>query len=141
MVLEMADQAAALAENLDQEFRRIGHKVHVIINYDNFDVLPPARPTFFAMIKHNEQYALSRTRYSTNAFFRRRLGRQFAEAKLQHRLYGSFADARAVLDRDRVDSYSPSEVDTLLPAAGDRATTSRPVPAVPVPAPHTSTKE
>jgi len=61
---------------------------------------PPARSTFFAMIEHNEQYVRSRTRYSTNAFFRRRLGRQFTEAKLNHRLYRSFIDAWADLDTD-----------------------------------------
>ena len=49
------------------------------------------------MVERNAQYALSRTRYSTNAFFRRRLGNQFAAARLEQRLYGSFADARAGL--------------------------------------------
>jgi propionate CoA-transferase len=97
LVLETEEQAAALAEPLDAAFRRVGHRVHVIVNYDNFEVLGPARAAFFAMVEGNEQYVLSRTRYSTNAFFRRRLGNQFADARLEHRLYGSFADARACL--------------------------------------------
>jgi propionate CoA-transferase len=97
LVLETAEQAQTLADHLDAAFRRVGHRVHVIINYDHFDVQPPARPTFFAMVERNAQYALSRTRYSTNAFFRRRLGNQFAAARLEQRLYGSFADARAGL--------------------------------------------
>jgi propionate CoA-transferase len=100
LVLETPEQATALAEPLDAAFRGIGRRVNVIVNYDNFDVLPPARPLFFAMVERNEQYVLTRTRYSTNAFFRRRLGNQFACARLEHRLYGSFADARAGLGTD-----------------------------------------
>jgi propionate CoA-transferase len=99
--LELAtvEDAAALARQLDNKFREIGHRVHVVVNYDNFEVLPPAEARFFEMVKHNDQYVLSRTRYSTNAFFRRRLGRRFSAASLQHALYGTFADARAALDR------------------------------------------
>lgn len=48
-------QATALAEPLDAAFRGIGRRVNVIVNYDNFDVLPPARPLFFAMVERNEQ--------------------------------------------------------------------------------------
>jgi propionate CoA-transferase len=95
--LETPEQAGALAETLDKKFRDIGHRVHAISNYDNFEVLPPAAARFFEMIRHNDQYVLSRTRYSTNAFFRRRLGRRFTSASLEHRMYASFADARAEL--------------------------------------------
>jgi propionate CoA-transferase len=82
LALETAEQAAILAEGLDEAFRRVGHRVHVIVNYDNVDVLPVARPPFFAMVERTAQYALSRTRYSTNAL----LGNQFAAARLEHRL-------------------------------------------------------
>ncbi len=95
LTLSTPDEAAELAAHLDARFRGIGRRVHVIVNYDNFEVLPPASARFFAMVKHNERYSLSRTRYSTNAFFRRRLGAQFTAASLDHRLYGSFAQARA----------------------------------------------
>jgi propionate CoA-transferase len=42
---------------------------------------------------HEERYFLSSTRYSTDAFMRRRLGREFADAKLSQRIYRSFEDA------------------------------------------------
>lgn len=96
--LETADEAAELARLLDEEFRGVGRRVHVIVNYDNFEILPPAEPVFFDMIKNNERYVLSRTRYSTNAFFRRRLGQRFTQASLAHMFYGNFADARTGLD-------------------------------------------
>jgi len=70
----------------------------VIVNYDNFHLNPSASEAFFAMVKHNqEQYFLSSTRYSTNAFFRHQLGQLFTEARLEQRIYGSFDEARAHL--------------------------------------------
>jgi len=95
LMLENVDAARALHERLNDKFRSIDKQVHVITNYDNFEVLPSVAPAFFEMIEDNEKYILSRTRYSTNAFFRRRLGRQFTEARLEQRLYRTFSDARA----------------------------------------------
>jgi propionate CoA-transferase len=93
LTLETPDQAATLANHLDKEFQRIGHRVHVLVNYDNFNLLPPAQSRFITMIEQNEQYVLSRTSYSTNAFFRRRLGMQLTAARPKQRLYSSLADA------------------------------------------------
>ena len=56
------------------------------------------------MVERNAQYASPRTRYSTNAFFRRRFGNQFAAARLEQRLYGSFADARTGLNQPEKQS-------------------------------------
>jgi propionate CoA-transferase len=103
LTLSTAEDASALGSQLDAKFKAIGHRVHVIVNYDNFEVLPPAEPGFLAMVQHNQQYSLSRTRYSTNAFFRRQLGQLFTTASLQHGLYGSFAEAYAALTHDAVE--------------------------------------
>jgi propionate CoA-transferase len=107
LTLSTADDAAELAAHLEARFRGIGRRVHVIVNYDNFEVLPPASARFFAMIDHNEQrYTLSGTRYSTNAFFRRRLGAKFIAASLDQRFYSSFAEARAGISHDRLRSQA-----------------------------------
>lgn len=83
---------------LDAEFRRIGHRVHVVVNYDNFDLESSAQDAFFAMVRRNaERYFLSSTRYSTNAFYRHLLGRQFARAQLDQLIYPSFAEARRAI--------------------------------------------
>src|SRR5439155_25667698 len=87
LTLETAAEAAMVARSLNDKFKAIGKRVHVVVNYDNFDVARPAASTFFGIIRANERYVLSRTRYSTNAYFRRRLGQQFTTAALQHRLY------------------------------------------------------
>ncbi len=98
MSLETEGDADKLADYLDRYFSKLGRKVHVVVNYDNFDLGPAARDTFFAMVKHNEdRYFLSSTRYSTDAFFRHQLGEDFAEADLGQRIYHNFDEARKSL--------------------------------------------
>jgi propionate CoA-transferase len=92
------EEADKLADYLDSYFSRLGRKVHVVVNYDNFDLGPAARDTFFAMVKHNEDnYFLSSTRYSTDAFFRHQLKEDFAQADLEQRIYRNFDEARKSL--------------------------------------------
>ena len=98
MSIETEEEADKLADYLDRYFSKLGRKVHVIVNYDNFDLGPAARDTFFAMVKHNEDdYFLSSTRYSTDAFFRHQLGQDFAGADLEQRIYRNFDEARKSL--------------------------------------------
>ena len=98
LTIETVDDVRALAVYLDRQYTSFGKRFNVIVNYDNFHLNPSASEAFFAMVKHNqEQYFLSSTRYSTNAFFRHQLGQQFTEAHLEQRIYGSFDEARAHL--------------------------------------------
>ncbi len=98
MSLETEEDAEKLADYLEKYFSRLGRKVHVVVNYDNFNLARAARDTFFAMVKHNEDdYFLSSTRYSTDAFFRHQLGEDFAEADLGQRIYRNFDEARKSL--------------------------------------------
>ena len=98
MTIQTEEEADKLADYLDHYFSRLGGKVHVVVNYDNFDLSPAARDTFFAMVKHNEdRYFLSSTRYSTDAFFRHQLKEDFAEAELEQRIYRNFDEARKSL--------------------------------------------
>jgi propionate CoA-transferase len=92
------EEADKLANYLDRYFSRLGRKVHVVVNYDNFDLGPDASDTFFAMVKYNEDnYFLSSTRYSTDAFFRHQLKEDFAQADLEQRIYRNFDEARKSL--------------------------------------------
>lgn len=94
------DDARALADFLDARFSALCRRVDVVVNYDNFTLSDEAGEAFFDMVRRNtERYFLSSTRYSTNAFFRRRLGRQFTDEHLQQQVYGNFSEARAGLTR------------------------------------------
>ena len=66
------DDVRVLADLLDNRLSEMGSRVNGIVNYDNFEVSDDVTDDFFAMVRHNtEWYFLSRTRYSTNAFYRR----------------------------------------------------------------------
>ena len=96
--IETEEDAEKLADFLDQELSSLGRKVHVVVNYDNFYLAPRARQTFFEMVEHNEEnYFLSSTRYSTDAFFRHQLKEEFTEADLEQRIYRDFDEARKSL--------------------------------------------
>jgi propionate CoA-transferase len=98
MNIATEEDAEKLADYLDRWFSRLGRKVHVVVNYDNFYLGPAARDTFFAMVKHNEdEYFLSSTRYSTDAFFRHQLKEEFTEADLGQRIYRNFDEAQKSL--------------------------------------------
>ena len=98
MGLETEEEAGKLADHLDGYFSGLGRRVHVVVNYDNFHLGPAARDRFFAMVGHHEDhYYLSSTRYSTDAFFRHRLGEEFTKANLEQRIYRDFDEARGSL--------------------------------------------
>ncbi len=89
------EDAQKLADFFDRKLASFGKKVNAITNYDNFNLNPIASERFFAMVKHNhEQYFLSYTRHSTNAFFRHQLGTQFTKASLENSIYKSFEEAK-----------------------------------------------
>jgi propionate CoA-transferase len=94
--IETEEDARKLAGFLDQRLSSFERKVHVIVNYDNFYLGPRAKDAFFEMVKHNEEnYFLSSTRYSTNAFSRHQLRERFAAADLEQSIYRDFGEARS----------------------------------------------
>jgi propionate CoA-transferase len=93
------DDVRALTDFLDTRFAALGRRVNVVVNYDHFTLGDDAADAFFEMVRQNtERYFLSSTRYSTNAFYRRQMGRRFTDERLQHRIYGNFSEAHAGLE-------------------------------------------
>lgn len=92
MRLDSPADVDCLAVELDAAFARIGRKMHVVVNYDDFALAPAAEERYYEMVRRNiETHFLSSVRYSTSAFFRRKTGRGFAAANT--RLYASFGEA------------------------------------------------
>lgn len=89
-----------LSTHLDDYFSSLGQKVNVVVNYDNFFVAPMAEAAYFDMVERNTRnYFLSSARYSTDAFFRRKAGMKFSQAKAE--LYDSYSEALNKLNWDR----------------------------------------
>jgi hypothetical protein len=78
---------------------------------------------FFAMVRdHQERYDASTTRYSTQPFYRRQLGEDFAGANLERRIYPSFEEAAGALAGAAVDSGAGVRSTTAAPSSGQSRT-------------------
>ncbi len=98
LTLQSLDEVLELAAFLGRRLQALGRRVDLVVNYDNFELGRAAAPRFFQMVReHERRYFLSSTRYSTDAFLRRKLGRAFAEAKLSQQIYRSFEEAAHAL--------------------------------------------
>ena len=98
LTVNTLDEAELLASFLNRRLHELGRRVNLIVNYDNFELGDPAAPRFFEMVReHERRYFLSSTRYSTDAFLRRKLGRAFADAKLSQRIYRNFEETTHAL--------------------------------------------
>jgi propionate CoA-transferase len=98
LTLDSDVEVGRLANFLDDRFAALGRRFHVIVNYDNFALAPAAGKAFSAMVEHNqENYFLSSTRHSTNAFFRRQLAGHLAPAHLERTVYRDVEAAKGAL--------------------------------------------
>jgi propionate CoA-transferase len=99
LTLDTLEAAEELAAFMGGRLHDLGRRVNLVVNYDNFDLGRAAAPRFFEMVReHERRYFLSSTRYSTDAFLRRKLGRAFADARLAQTIYRSFEDSARALD-------------------------------------------
>ena len=101
LTLDTLEDAEELAAFLGRRLHRLGRRVNLIVNCDNFELGRAAAPRFFEMVReHDRRYFLSSTRYSTDAFLRRKLGRAFADARLSQTIYRSFEESTHAKPRD-----------------------------------------
>ncbi len=80
--------------------------------------------------EHERRYFLSSTRYSTDAFLRRKLGRAFADAKLSQPIYRNFEESTHALHEDARRPRSGHDVGLMMPMSPsarvrDRTTRTR----------------
>ncbi len=76
----------------------VGHKVHVIVNYDNFAIFPDVMDEYSAMVRDlADRFYSGATRYTTNGFLRAKLGDAFNRRAVAPHIYESAEEARAHL--------------------------------------------
>ena len=108
LTLDTLEEAEALAAFLGRRLHDVGRRVNLIVNYDNFELGRAAAPRFFEMVReHDQSYFQSSTRYSTDAFLRRKLGRAFADARLSQTIYRSFEEGNDALGEHRRAGAQP----------------------------------
>ena len=83
----------------------LGRKVPVVVNYDNFSVLPDSLDDYISMVGQlAEQFYSAVTRYSSSAFMRSYLDQAFHSHHLDAALFASQQEALAHLpSRNDVD--------------------------------------
>lgn len=75
-----------------------GQRVHAIVNYDNFSIVPDVLDAYTDMIKELiASYYAGVTRYTTSSFLRAKLGKALAERSVAPHIYESAAEAHAYL--------------------------------------------
>jgi propionate CoA-transferase len=76
--------------------RDVSGKVKVVVNYDNFTILPDLLDNYAKMVRElNDRYYLSVTRYSTSSFLRAKLGAALANRDLPPHIHESHEEATA----------------------------------------------
>ena len=76
----------------------LGHKVHAIVNYDNFTIFPDVVEDYSAMVRDLvDRFYSGATRYTTNAFLRAKLGDALERRALAPHIFESAEEAGAHL--------------------------------------------
>ena len=100
-----------------EEIRRIvegmlsslGRKVHVIVNYDNFNIFPDVVDEYSAMVGDlSDRFYSGATRYTTSGFLRTKLGDAFSRRSVAPHIYESADEAKAHL-RELKGGTSPNK--------------------------------
>jgi propionate CoA-transferase len=78
----------------------LGKKVHTIVNYDNFTILPDLVDEYTEMVKYLvNKYYLEVTRYTTSTFLRMKLGDALQRRGVKPHIYESHAEAHQALKK------------------------------------------
>ncbi len=89
-----ADDVAAVHAEMKRRLDEIGHKVYVIVNYDNFDLAPDVADDYAAMVRQLvDQYYFGVSRYTTSGFLRAKLGKALTKRGVAPHIYESAAQA------------------------------------------------
>jgi propionate CoA-transferase len=92
-VRSSADVRAIEAE-IKRRLAEIGHKVYVIVNYDNFDLAPEVEDEYLALVKDLvDHHYYGVTRYTTSGFLRAKLGKALGGRGVAPHIYESASEA------------------------------------------------
>jgi propionate CoA-transferase len=92
----------AVKEAVVKALQPVGHKVHTIVNYDNFYISPTVMDEYSDMVAWLvEHYYTKVTRYTTSAFLRRKLGEALARRNVSPHICECSEEARWELEKQK----------------------------------------
>ena len=87
-------------EMVEKLLAPLGKKVHTIVNYDNFTILPDLVDEYTEMVQYLvNQYYSDVTRYTTSTFLRMKLGDALQKRGVKPHIYESGEEAREALKK------------------------------------------
>ncbi len=83
---------------VEKTLKPVGQKVHAIVNYDNFRILPELVDEYIDMVKYLlDHYYTGATRYTTSTFLRMKLGEALQKRDVAPHIYESREEAHQAL--------------------------------------------
>jgi propionate CoA-transferase len=94
------DDVELVRREFETRCRAIGRKVHLIVNYDEFELDPAVNDAYFSTITYLQQrYYETASRYTTSAFMRMKLGEHLQERELAPHVFETLEEAQAFASR------------------------------------------
>ncbi|MEO0327109.1 MAG: CoA-transferase [Pseudomonadota bacterium] len=88
------DELASIDKEMNGFFTGLGHKVDIVANYDGISIAPRLSSKFMNLLGQLEyDYYLTSTHYTTSAFLRQKLGRDFKNRSIPPHIFESREEA------------------------------------------------
>jgi propionate CoA-transferase len=101
MRIRTRDDVDRVRRVVEERCQAIGHKVALIVNYDDVTIAPAVADTYAAMVRYMEMhYYTTSTRYSTSAFLRLKLGEALSRRKVAAHIFETSDEAHAFVARE-----------------------------------------
>jgi propionate CoA-transferase len=99
MRVKTRDDVDRVRRVIEERVQAIGHKVKLIVNYDDFAIDASVADTYAAMVRYMEtHYYTTASRYSTSAFLRLKLGEALSRRRVKPHIFETREDADAFVD-------------------------------------------
>ena len=96
MHVRTRDDVDRVRRVVEEKCHEIGHKVALVVNYDNFLIDAAVADTYAAMIRYMEtHYYTTASRYTTSAFLRIKLGEALARRRVAAHIFETAEEAHA----------------------------------------------
>jgi propionate CoA-transferase len=81
---------------VERTCRAIGHKIHLVANYDNCQIDPRVADAYFSMITYMQnRYYETASRYTTSAFMRLKLGEALKDRDVAPHVFETKREAQS----------------------------------------------
>jgi propionate CoA-transferase len=90
------DDVDRIRRVVEEQCQKVGGKVALVVNYDNFVIDPAVADTYAAMVRYMEtNYYTTSSRYTTSAFLRVKLGEALARRRVAPHIFETADEAHA----------------------------------------------